>query len=252
MTEWYENESFWRDTRDVIFNAERIRQAAEEAEQVASLVELAPDAAVLDMGCGVGRHAIELARRGCRVTGVDLSDHLLEQARRTAAEEKLDIEWVREDMRRFRRADDFDVVVSLLTSFGVFADPADDFRAAENMNAALKPGGQLVIDMMGKEVLSRIYRSRDWHQQLDGTILLEEREVTDGWQWLTVRWIVISGERIREHRFGLRLYSAAELSSLLSRAGFVDMKIYGSLAGADYDEKAERLVVVARKREAAH
>jgi len=58
---------------------------------------------VLELACGPGRHALEFARRGYRVTGVDRTARYLETAREKAGEEGLDVEWVEADMRTLRR-----------------------------------------------------------------------------------------------------------------------------------------------------
>ena len=103
------------------------------------------------------------------------------------------------------------------------------------------------MELMGKEVLSRVFRPRDWQQESDGTILLEERKVTADWGWIDVRWIVIRGPRKVEHRFGHRLYAAFELKELLAGVGFVECRVFGSLTGKPYDHEAERLVILAKK-----
>ena len=247
MTSWYENESFWSDTESVVFNEERRKKAPEEVEQILSLLGSPPGGALLDLGCGIGRHSLEFARTGHRVTGVDRTRRYLDAAGRTADEQKLDIEWVECDMREFRRPDAFDVAVSLLTSFGYFEDDADERRVVDNVFASLKPSGQFVLDIMPKEVLTRVFRERDWHEEPDGTMVLEERKVVDDWAWLDLRWIIVRDGRQREHRFRLRLYSAAELKTLLACAGFGVIRAFGSLVGSPYDQQAERLVIVAER-----
>ncbi len=81
----------------------------------------------------------------------------------------------------------------------------------------------------------------------DGTIVLEERKITGNWDRVEVRWTLIREDRTCEHRFQLRLFSARELTTLLTDVGFAEIRCFGSLDGAPYDEKAERLVIVARK-----
>jgi hypothetical protein len=108
--------------------------------------------------------------------------------------------------------------------------------------------GALLIDTMGKEVLARVFVEREWSEQ-DGAIMLEERKLHPGWDWIDCRWVFLKGSRRTEVRFGHRLYSAVELSSLLLEAGFADVKAFGDLQGAPYDHTARRLIVVARKGE---
>ncbi len=247
MTEWYENEAFWEDIAPVLFTQERLRQAGAEVEQILTLLDVSEGAAVLDLGCGSGRHSHEFAKRGFRVTGVDRTARYLDMARGKASEQGLEIEWVQADMREFVRENAFDVAVSLLTSFGYFADPADDRRTLENVLSSLAPRGRFIMDLMGKEVLARAYRQRDWHEEPDGTLLLEERSLTEDWSRIEARWIVLKGEQRREHRFVLRLYCAAELKAMFYNAGFSEVSVYGSLTGTRYDHEAERLILVARK-----
>jgi len=247
MTAWHDDDTFWEETAPVVFNQERWRVAPKEVEQIVALIHLRPGANVLDLGCGPGRHALEFARRGYHMTGVDRTAAYLDAAREKAQREGFDAEWIEDDMRRFRRKDTFDAAVSLLTAFGYFEDPDDDRRVAENLVASLKPGGHLVMDLMGKEVLARIFQARDWHEEPDGTTVLEERVIKADWSWIDCRWIILSGDRRCEHRFGHRLYSAAELRELLTGVGFVHIGTYGSLEGAAYDNQAERLVIVAQK-----
>lgn len=247
MSDWYDDEGFWEDTEPVIFTEERWKQAGGEVDQVLALVKPQPGSAVLDLGCGVGRHSLEFAKRGYRVTGVDRTARYLDRAGKCAHEQGLDVEWIEADMRRFRRDGTYNLVVSLLTSFGYFRDRADDRSIVENVAASLKPGGTFVIDMMGKEVLARVFQKRDWHEEPDGTLVLEEREVKADWSWLDLRWIIFRNERRRERRFGLRLFSAGELTDLLAAAGLSEITAYGSLDGKPYDQEAERMIIVGRR-----
>jgi SAM-dependent methyltransferase len=149
-------------------------------------------------------------------------------------------------MRRFVRPGSFDVVVNLLTSFGYFADPEDECRTLRNCRANLRPGGVLVMDIMSKEVLARVFRPRDWRREADGRILLEERKVEGNWRWLEVCWTLLSGGQSHVRTFRLRVYAASELIDLLETVGFRDVRCFGSLGGSAYDQDAERLVILAR------
>ena len=99
---------------------------------------------------------------------------------------------------------------------------------------------------MGKEILARIFRERDWREE-GGVMWLEERKVSKDWSWIDNRWILLRGDKRQEFRVSHRLYSAAELAALLRECGFGKVEIHGDLAGSPYDHTAERLVVVAQK-----
>ena len=247
MSAWYEDESFWSAWQPSMFGEERWEEVAEEMDQVLELLQLPEGAEVRDLCCGPGRHSLELARRGYRVTGVDRTEDYLADLRTTADAEGLEIDIVQEDMRRFSRPEAFDGAINLFTSFGYFEDQEDDRQVARNLFESLRPGGKLLMDLMGKEVLARIFRARDWREREDGTIELQVREITDNWTWIKARWIMFrDGERI-EHKVEQRLYSAAELMALLEDAGFSDFEVYGHVSGIPYDHQAKRLVALARK-----
>jgi SAM-dependent methyltransferase len=244
--EWHEDDRFWERTAPFQFSERRWAAAPEEAERIIALLGLEPGAAVLDLCCGPGRHSLELARRGFKVAGVDRMAQFLEEARRRAETEGLQIELVREDMRVFRRPGAFDAAINLFTSFGYFEDLKEDRKVLENIYDSLRPGGRLLLDVMGKEVLARIFRERDWIEE-DGLILLEERRLHDGWSRIETRWIIVQGGKRQEFTLKLRLYSGAELATLLQEVGFRTVELFGSLEGAPYDQKAKRLIAYAMK-----
>ena len=70
-----------------------------EVEFLLSLYPLKPGASILDIGCGTGRHCIELAKRGYQMTGLDLSEKMLEVAKTNAGD--TEVEWVNADARNF-------------------------------------------------------------------------------------------------------------------------------------------------------
>src|SRR5512143_1228027 len=92
------------------------RDPEEEVSRVVELLPLSPGASLVDLGCGRGRHTIPLSLKGYRVTGVDLSDVMLNIARERANRERATVEWVREDMRTFVRPGVYDACLCLFTS----------------------------------------------------------------------------------------------------------------------------------------
>jgi SAM-dependent methyltransferase len=243
---WHEQDSFWETFGPVIFNSKVIQAASQEVEHLTNLLNLRQDSIICDMCCGVGRHSLELARRGFKVTGVDRTRSYLRGAKKKADAEGLDIQFVNEDIRDFCRLDSFDVVLNLYTSFGYFEKRDDERVALKNIYKSIKSGGKFVIELMGKEVLARIFQERDWREE-DGIILLEERKIGENWDFIESRWILIKdGERF-ECKFYPRIYSAVELCELLGSCGFDRVDTYGGLDGSPYDQKASRLVVVGCK-----
>ncbi len=247
MPEWFENDALWAALTPVLFSAERQAGTAEEVTKIEKLLGLEPGARVLDMCCGPGRHAVELARRGHHVVGVDRTACYLELARKRAGEAGLTIEFVQQDMRSFRNPEAFDAAISMYTSFGYFEEPADDLQVLRNLCVSLKAGGRLLIEIAGREVLARVFQAKDWLQLEDGSLFLAERKVGKDWGSLQNRWILICGSARQEFDFEHRLYSGTELAQLLRDAGFSAVRLHGALDGSAYDLAAQRLVALARK-----
>lgn len=243
---WYENDDFWETVAPLLFGENRWAATAMEVDQIVALLRVPATASILDMCCGPGRHALELARRHFCVTGVDRTAQYLEMAQKRAEREGLSVEFVQEDMRHFCRPETFDGVLLVFTSFGYFEDPDDNRQVLVNVYTSLKKGGRLVIELMGKEVLARIFRERDWGEQ-DGVFHLEERKFNEDWSKIENRWIIISDQTKKEFRFSHWIYSASELSALVKECEFSSVEVYGDLGGAPYDCTARRLVVVAQK-----
>ncbi|MFH1808795.1 MAG: class I SAM-dependent methyltransferase [Pseudomonadota bacterium] len=244
---WHDDDAFWRDFDPVMFDEDRFAAAPAEIEALLGLVQVRPPGSVLDLCCGPGRHAVELARRGFTVTGVDRTAAYLERAGARASDAGLQVEWVQDDMRHFVRPRAFDLAVNLFTAFGYFEDPAQDRQVLDKLRQSLKPGGVLVMDLLGKEILARKFRQRDWDRLADGTLIIEDRELQHSFGWIRNQWTLLrQGQTVQvvvEHR----LYAASELEGLLRDVGFDQVQSFGSLHGTPYDHEAERLVVVARR-----
>lgn len=120
------------------FKSEEQTQA--EADFIEKALALAPGAHVLDAPCGEGRIALTLAARGYQVTGVDITEPLLDDARRQAATRGLDVTWERRDMRDLPWEGAFDAVLCFWGSFGYF-DDAGNIEHVQAVARALKPGG---------------------------------------------------------------------------------------------------------------
>ena len=152
---------------------------------------------------------------GFKVCGVDRTAGYLE----TARSQSPDIEYVQSDMRQFYRDDAFDAVLSMFTAFGYFEDPDEDLQVLRNVHRSLRPGGRFLLELMGKEILARIFQPRDWFEQGDLLVAVERRLEQD-WSWIQSRHIVIRGTERHEFVYSNRVYSATELRHALESVGF--------------------------------
>jgi SAM-dependent methyltransferase len=244
VAEWFADEAFWTEIYPFEFPDPVIDAGVAQVEKAVALGGIR-DGDALDLGCGPGRHAIPLARRGFRVTAVDLSAFHLAKAREGGAAARLPVELVQSDMRAFVRAAAFDLVLSLFTSFGYFEDPHDDLRALRNVRQCLRPRGVLIMDVASKERMARVLHPTVSQRTADGALLVQRHEIVEDWSRVRNESTVVRDGRARTFEFRLRVYSGQELKALLGAAGFGAVTLYGGLDGRPYDLEAERLVVVA-------
>lgn len=259
-THWHEDDAFWIAMKDFLFDEGKSTAARTQVDWIAQTLALQPGARVLDLPCGTGRHAIAMAQRGMDVTGVDRMAMYLDEARRAERRAReaepgapwgAPIAWQAGDMRTFAASPElhahFDAALNLWTSLGYFDSWEENAEVLRSFRRSLKPGGHLVIEVAGREVLARVFQPRRWSELPDGRILLESVQVIDDWSRMRTRWIVIRNDGTRVERImTLWLYSARDLRDLLTACGFDDIRIFGSLDGSAYDHTAKRLVVLAR------
>jgi SAM-dependent methyltransferase len=234
---------FWEVAATTVFTPRRQARAPAQVDAICSLVGLAPPASVLDLACGVGRHAIVFAQFGYDVTGVDITAPYLDTAARRAAAADLQIELVHADMYDFVRPHAFGLIISMFSSIGYAEADDADRRLLENARRSLRPDGAIIVDTIGKELVGRT-PARNWTRR-DDEIILGEAQIVDGWRWLDDRVTRIRDGRCTELVFRYRLYSAAELRALAEAAGLTHAAIYGSLRGRPYDRHASRLILLA-------
>jgi SAM-dependent methyltransferase len=245
--DWHDDDRFWDTFAPALFPNDRVRSAAAEVDAILAMVDTSEVIDVLDLCCGPGRHAIELARRGYRVCGVDRTEAFLERARAEARPQGLDdLELVTADMREFVRPDDFDLALNLYTSFGYF-DAAGNRRVLENLYTSLRTGGTLIIDVTSREIVARTFAPRDRHELDDGALWLEERQLQGDGARIRNTWTLVRGGEETSFTFELRLYTGTELTALLTDVGFRDVRTLGHVDGRPYDEAADRLVMVATR-----
>jgi SAM-dependent methyltransferase len=216
-----------------------------EVAGVLRLLPLRPSARILDIPCGFGRHAIELARTGFRVTGVDLSSKLLEKARRNAATQGINVEFKRGDMRRLRYRNRFDAVVNLFTSFGYFGE-AGGLRVLGLFRRALRPKGWLLLHLVNRDWVLRVFRRQE-RVPMGDCVFTEDRSFDFATSIITSHMTMRRGSRVWRGTVRLRLYSCHELIRMLKRARFSRVRFFGDIAGGRLKPGSRWLVLLARR-----
>jgi len=201
-------------------------------------------ARVLDAPCGFGRHSLALARRGFRVTGVDLSETELERARERARAAHLTLELVRQDMRDMEFSGEFDLALNLFSSIGYFSDD-EDRLLIDRFGMALCTGGLFVLDTRNRDHFIRHYPGEELVTVPGGTVLVKN---TFDFTTSRVRqdWWLENGQAPLD-QMEIRLYSAHELHRMLRPERWSSVELFGGLDGRPFQVDSPRLVLVATK-----
>jgi SAM-dependent methyltransferase len=234
----------WMRFRDAIA---LLKKASSEVTFLEKVLEISPPAKVLDVGCGFGRHAIELALRGYEVTGVDISAELLACARKLAQQKAVRVSWVQQDMRNIDFSEEFDAALCLFTSFGYFETEEENRDTLRRVSEALRPRSRFILDIENRDGLLMRYQSRDWWQTELGDLVMEERRFDPVKGRGHTKILLVREDRKVEHNLSIRWYSIPELTRILEDAGMHMQSLYGGLDGSAYGLEAMRLVAVAEK-----
>ena len=222
--------------------------AAKDAEFVERALALPAEARLLDLGCGFGRHAVSLAMRGHRVTGLDLSRPLLRIARDLAQECSVDVEWIQRDMRELHGLQSFDACVSLYTVFGYFDDDSNE-KVLRDVFQVLRPGGLFLLDVSNPLALMARWPVRTFSESATG-VRLETADYDGITGRVRSRRTLIrpGGSRLDLPDSDVRLYPPYELARLLRGAGFVIEQSYGGLRDEPLHwQRSQRQVWVVRR-----
>ena len=228
----YDNEPFTQATK-------------EEVEFLIDQFQLPHGASILDMGCGTGRHSVALAQHGFAVTGVDLSEHMLEKARSRAVAANTHVAFIQGDATTFRSEPVFDAAIGLCEGamglLGQGDDPIErDLTVLQNIHAALKPNGQLIVNALN---VFRVARKAGHDEEADTFDVMSQTTLN------TIVFETLKGPveiPCRE-----RMYTPTEFTLMLRVAGFAVKHVWGGTAGnwrrgpMDLDEY--ELMAIARK-----
>jgi SAM-dependent methyltransferase len=216
---------------------------ATEVQFLERALAIAPGARLLDVPCGNGRHAIELSKRGCRVTGVDLAAEYIDEARLAP----IDAEWILGDMCDLPWSNVFDGAYCMGNSFGFLdRDAAPTFLQA--IARCLKPGGRfaLATGMAAESILPTLQPKR-WHRTGDILTLSEARyHVAEG--RLDIDYTFVRNGEIETRPFSSYVFTVAEMRRMHANAGLetVDLTAWG--ADGPYRVGSPGLLMVSRKR----
>ncbi len=223
-----------------------------EAEFVVEAMGLTAGAQVLDVGCGYGRHAMELAARGFHVVGLDLSTPLLVRGGEEANRRGLTINFVRGDMRELDFDAQFDGAYCLFSTFGYFDDETNK-KTIANIARALKPGGKVMIEILNRDYVIADLPTRVWWEG-EGCVVLEEVELNYFSSRIQVnRSVVFDDGRQLEQEISVRAYSLHEVGKLMHAAGFRVLEVSGGYQtrGRFFGNQSRHIIVLAERKDSA-
>lgn len=197
-----------------------------EVDFFLNLFPLARGARILDVGCGTGRHSIELAKRGCQVTGLDLSSGMLAVAKRNAEEAGIEVEWIQADASDFQLEKTYDAALCVCEgAFGLIGsedDPEDHDAAVLRCTArSLRSGaGFLLTALNAYGAIRRFTQENVTSGAFNPATMVAEYDD---------EWDLPEGKQIMTIRE--RLFIAPEVVRMLRDAGFRVDGVYGGTAG---------------------
>lgn len=242
--EWHREffTGLWLDVQRDSFDGDQTRELVDAAQEA---LQLLPPARILDVPCGEGRVAIELATRGFAVTGIERSDDLLAMAKARADERGVEVQWRAGDMWALGELAPFDAAVCLWSSigYGTEAQDADFFASLARLTTR---EGAVLIETHVLETLLPLWESTQWRWAGDIGVG-ETREFDHETGRLRSEFVLAGADRRETRSSSLRIYSYRELAQLLRNAGFDDLEAFGSPDLEPFELGSSRLILLARK-----
>jgi SAM-dependent methyltransferase len=244
---WWED--FFND--DYIRTMEKVsdRQIEREVNFIEESLGVERGSALLDLACGTGRHAVELASRGYEMVGLDLSLAMLARAGDEAQDRGVKMNFVQGDMREMTFDEQFDAVFSWNTSFGYFEEEKN-LAVVGRVHKALKTGGMFLLDVANRDFLTRQSPSLAWFEG-DGCVCMDEMVVDFITSRMRVkRTMMLDDGRTREIEYSIRTYGLHELGKILHDSGFKVCEVSGRITtpGVYFGQESPRTIILAEKR----
>lgn len=217
-----------------------------EVDLLITRLQVMPGEQLLDIPCGNGRHALQLAEDGYKVTAVDLSPQFIELAMANASKRGVNVQFVCSDMADYIATTKVKGAFCLGNSFGYLEyDRLQQFL--RNVSASLLPGGRFLIDAtIAAECLLPSFQERDWYETENVKMLLENSYDPHIGAMETHYTFIHNGQI--ERRTSLhRVYTAAEIRRMLEAAGMTVIELVGSTAGEVFELGSPQLYMVAQK-----
>ncbi len=224
------------------------KEVALECDVIERALHLPATSSLLDVGCGLGMHAVELAARGYPITGLDISETMISRANDEAVDRGLRIDFVRGDMRYTAFEEPFDGIVCWGTTLGYFSDD-DNELALRRFHQSIKPGGVLLLEVVNRDFIIGLQPNQVWFE-VEGAVCMEETDFDYETSRLRVKRRVASHDgKERDRVYSIRLYALHELRAMLERNGFRCDEVSGREAtpGVFFGAHSPKMIVRAER-----
>ena len=203
---------------------------------------------ILDLACGAGQHAVELAARGYDVVGFDLSQSQLDWAGGLAQERGQRLQFTYGDMRDLAYHEAFDAIYSWNTSFGFFEEEKN-VDVAQRIFRALRPGGRFLLDVINRDFVVAQQPGQTWFEG-DGCVCIDDVSI----DFITSRMkckrtMMLTNGKNRECTYSVRIYGLHELGKILHDVGFKVLNVTGrpEMQGVFFGSASPRIIILAVK-----
>ena len=230
MKQWYEE--LFKNYADSYDKESFTQGTIGEVDFIEQEIHFDKSKTILDIGCGTGRHAIELTKRGYTVTGVDLSDNQLKRAKQKASNAGVKVNFLKKDARKLDFENSFDVVIMICEgAFSLMETDEMNFQILKNARNALKENGKFIFTCLN--ALFPLYHSvKDFLNQ--DAIDSETTELTFDLKTFrehsTLEFMDDSGEK-KTISCNERYFTPSEISWYLKTLNFSDINIFGCEIG---------------------
>lgn len=236
-TEWF-NSPYYH----ILYQHRNHEEAARFIDNLITYLQPTPQARMLDLACGRGRHSLYLCKKGFTVTGVDLSPANIESARTIQCGQ---LEFAVHDMRQVFRPAYYDYVFNFFTSFGYFDSESDNEKTLQAIATNLKPGGKVVIDFLNaQQVINNLVTHQT--KTLDGITFDIQKHYRAPFIEKEIRFHADNEDHFFVER--VQALCLSDFVRYLNKAGLSLMKTFGNYDLHPFDEeKANRLIIVGQK-----
>ncbi|WBW97339.1 class I SAM-dependent methyltransferase [Oceanirhabdus sp. W0125-5] len=212
------------------------KETAEEVDKLHHLLKFEGDLKILDVGCGTGRHSLEFAKRGHKVTGIDIASLYIDEARKKALYNDLDVDFRFQRGLHIRDKEAYDFILAYNHTLGLMKEEELN-QHFNNIHKALKVEGKFLLKIAGPMMDGQLNqeRIRDWGEQ-NGKYILSEKYMEDGFRIENCIFIDPKKKEIIEYREKQKAFTHGEILDILKESGFSKIECYSDIHGEAADE----------------